>query len=82
MTPKYRAVLLVPVVVEFENPGNHTHVTEQARRLAHGFGATRSIASDNDHLYQPTLMEVARVEGAPPPAPVDPDDLIAPGTAA
>lgn len=80
MTAKYRAVYLVPMIIEFENPGSERHVTEQARRLADSMGNTRSVASKKDHVYSPTLMEVARIEGAPQP--VDPTDLIAPGSAA
>lgn len=64
---KYRAVLMVPSIIEFESEGSEKHVTEQAHRVMRGMGKCESLCTD-DHTYEPTLMEIKRVEGdaAPP----------------
>ena len=40
---KYRGVLLVPTVIEFESDGSEKHVTEQALRVARGMGKADSL---------------------------------------
>jgi len=62
---KYRGVLLVPTVIEFESEGSEKHVTEQALRIARGMGKTDS-AKDPNMTYEPKLMEVCITSGEPP----------------
>lgn len=66
---KYRAVLLVPSVVEFENPGTMEHVTEQVNRIASGLGRAKSLhprQSNSQHeIYSPRVLECVVVDGAP-----------------
>jgi len=65
---KYRAVLLVPTIVEFESEGSVTHVTEQANRIARGMGKTYSIhPRQNSAPYEPKVLECVIVEGDPKP---------------
>ena len=59
---KYRGVLMVPTVIEFESEGSEQHVTEQARRICRGMGKAESLCQD-DFTYEPTLMEIKRTEG-------------------
>jgi hypothetical protein len=67
---KYRGVLMVPTVIEFESEGSETHVTEQARRICRGMGKATSACTP-DFEYEPTLMEIKRTEGEAPPAEMD-----------
>ena len=67
---KYRGVLMVPTVIEFESEGSPAHVTEQAKRIARGMGKCSSLKEDQTH-YEPKLMEVC-VMGEP-----DHPDLVA-----
>lgn len=65
---KYRAVLLVPTIVEFENEGSAHGVTEQVKRIASGMGRTNSIhPRQNGAPYEPKVMECVVVEGTTPP---------------
>ena len=74
---KYRAVLLVPSVVEFENPGTIQHVTEQVNRIANGLGRAKSQhprqEGSQHEVYSPRVMECVVIEGAPetPKTPLD-----------
>lgn len=63
---KYRAVLMVPTIVEFENPGSERQVTSQARGIARGMGKAKSEV--RELIYIPTVMEVCRQgnETSPP----------------
>ena len=63
---KYRGVLLVPTVIEFESSGSVTHVQEQARRIARGMGKCHSNIH-KAHVFEPTLMEISVTEGGPAP---------------
>lgn len=65
MMAKWRGVLLVPTVIEFESEGSYKHVTEQARRIAGGMGRADSLKEGSDP-YEPKLMEVCITEGEPP----------------
>ena len=59
---KYRGVLMVPTVIEFESEGSMNHVSEQARRIARGMGKAES-RKDGYGPYEPKLIEVALEEG-------------------
>lgn len=63
---KYRGVLLVPTVIEFESVGSLMHVTEQAKRIADGMGRAESLKI-GQAPYEPKLMEVCITEGELPP---------------
>lgn len=65
---KFRAVLLVPTVVEIESEGSWAHVTEQARRIARGMGKAESH-KEGYAPYEPKLMEVSLEEGQAPDYP-------------
>lgn len=67
---KYRAVIMVPQLAEFESEGSEMHVTEQARRICRGMGKAKSMCTD-DFEYEPTLMEIKRTEGDAPPVEID-----------
>lgn len=62
---EYRAVLMVPTVVEFESDGSYMHITEQAKRIADGMGRAKSL-KDDQAPYEPKLMEVCITSGEPP----------------
>jgi hypothetical protein len=62
---KYRAVFMVPTIVEFENPGSVEQVTSQARGIARGMGKAKSEV--RKLIYIPTVMEVSRQDGGAPP---------------
>lgn len=71
---KYRAVLLVPSIVEFENPGTQENASEQVKRIAAGLGKAKSMhprQSGSDHeVYEPKVLECVVIEGEPvPPKP-------------
>lgn len=70
---KYRAVLMVPSVVEFENPGSMEKVTEQVNRIANGLGKARSFHPRQEgtqhEVYAPRVMECCIVAGTPPTPP-------------
>ena len=69
---KYRAVLLVPTVVEFENPGTERHVTDQVRRIADGMGKAKSYHPRQEGgTYLPKVIECVVTEGAPDMHPWD-----------
>lgn len=59
---RYRAVVMVPTVVEFDNPGSMDHVTSQARRLTNQFDKVATLCS-KPAPYEPTLAEVAIISG-------------------
>lgn len=63
---KYRGVLMVPTVIEFDSEGSLKHVTEQAKRIADGMGRAESLKEDQAP-YEPKLMEVCITEGKPAP---------------
>lgn len=67
---KWRAVLLVPTVVEFESEGSYKHITEQVRRIADGMGRAESL-KDEQASYEPKLMEVCITGGKPPQPDLD-----------
>jgi hypothetical protein len=55
---KFRAVLMVPTVVEFENPvGSNDSVTDQANRIAKSRGKALSLI--RDHTYVPSNLDLA-----------------------
>jgi len=62
---KWRGVLLVPTVIEFDSDGSYKHVTEQALRVARGMGKANSM-KDDQAPYEAKLMEVCITEGEPP----------------
>jgi hypothetical protein len=61
---KYRGVLLVPTIIEFESEGSVEHVTEQAKRIARGMGCCGSL-QDLERVYEPKVMEVCTVGPKP-----------------
>ena len=64
---KYRAVLMVPSVVEFENDGPMTNVTEQVKCIADGLGkAVSKFPFHKEAPYAPMVLECVVVEGTPP----------------
>ena len=64
---RYRAVFMVPCVVEFENPSTVDRVNEQARRIADGMGRTRSLHPRQRNMtYSPKVLECIAVSGRPP----------------
>lgn len=67
---KWRGVLLVPTVIEFESEGSYEHITEQALRIARGMGKAASL-KDEQPEYEPKLMEVCITEGEPPKPELD-----------
>lgn len=69
---KYRAVLMVPSIVEFESEGTVANVTEQANRIARGMGKAASAV--RKHTYTPTVIEIYR-EQLPNPQPDPPTNL-------
>ena len=82
--PKYRAVLLVPSVVEFENPGNEANVTEQVNRIAAGMGKAKSQHPRQTELlvhdtYTARVIECVRVDDDDT---LEPPDLRTPPSAA
>lgn len=66
---KYRAVLLVPSVVEFENEGTMEQVTEQVKRIAGGLGKAASMhpLRKIPEPYVPLVAECVVVDGVPKP---------------
>jgi hypothetical protein len=60
---RWRAVILQPVVIEFDNPGSYEHVTEQARRLGISLGEVPS-AHVPEHMYEARLIEVILIKGS------------------
>ena len=64
MKTKYRAVLLVPSIVEFENEGTDKHVTEQINRIAGGMGKCFSNhPRQPDTIYEAKVVECVKVQG-------------------
>lgn len=59
---KYRSVLMVPTIVEFESEGSMTHVSEQAKRIAKGLGKAESH-KEGYGPYEPKVLEVTQEEG-------------------
>lgn len=71
---KYRAVLLVPTIVEFENNGTQEHVSEQVKRIASGMGRTVSVhPRQKGAPYEPKILECCVVEGEPKPSKTPPE---------
>lgn len=64
---KYRAVLMVPSIVEFENPGTSEQAANQARAIANGMGKAASAV--RLHTYIPIVMEVVPDDGYAEPLP-------------
>ena len=65
---KYRAVLLVPSIVEFECDGTQYEASEQALEIAGGMGKTNSIhPRQKGEPYVPKVLEVVVTEGKPKP---------------
>ena len=68
---KYRAVLLVPSIVEFECSGTQDEASEQAKEIAGGMGKANSIHPKQidtpNEIYTPKVMECVVVEGVPKP---------------
>ena len=67
---KFRAVLMVPSVIEFENGGTMQKATEQAKRIADGMGKAKPMhPRQHDVPYTPKLVELICTEGEPKPDP-------------
>lgn len=49
---KYTAVIMVPTVVEFENPGSAAHVKNQAFALCNNFQSVKV----GEEKYEPRVM--------------------------
>jgi hypothetical protein len=69
---KFRAVVMVPQVVEFHADPTMDEATKEARRLASTFNNARSLCqAGGEEFFFPILSEVALMEGelVEPPAP-------------
>lgn len=67
---KYRAVLLVPLIVEFECDGTQVEAGKRAKEIADGMGKTQSIHPRQEgQPYTPKVLEVVVTEGKPSPEP-------------
>lgn len=65
---KYRAVFLVPSIVEFECSGSHKAASKQAREIADSMGKAKSIHPRQlDAIYAPKVLEVVVVEDVAKP---------------
>ena len=65
---KYRAVLLVPSIVEFECDGTQDEASGRAKEIADGMGKTNSIhPRQKGEPYVPKVLEVVVTEGKPKP---------------
>ncbi len=68
---KYRAVFLVPSIVEFECSGTQNEASKQAKEIADGMGKTRSLhprqMGTPNEVYEPKILEVIVTEGVPEP---------------
>jgi len=68
---KYRAVLLVPSIVEFECNGTQDDASKQAKEIADGMGKAKSLHPKQidtvNAIYGPKVLEVIVTEGAPAP---------------
>lgn len=81
---RYRAVIQVPTVVEFENPGTDRHVTEQVNRIAAGMGFIESHhPRQHGDLYLCNVLECVRIDDTPKDGSnvINLADLTAPGAA-
>ncbi len=68
---KYRAVLLVPSIVEFECEGTEAEASKRAQEIAGGMGKTKSIhPRQKDEPYIPKVLEVVITEGQPSEVPL------------
>jgi hypothetical protein len=72
MTAKWRGVLMVPTVIEFESEGSVKHVEEQALNIARGMGKADSLKYE-EKPYEPKLMELCITEGELPEPELDID---------
>ena len=70
---KYRAVFLVPSIVEFECDGTQLEAGEQAKDIANGMGKAKSLyprqVDGPNEVYEPKVLEVVVTEGKPSPEP-------------
>lgn len=65
---RYRAVLLVPSIVEFECNGTQYEASEQAKEIADGMGKTNSIhPRQKGEPYTPKVLECVITDGKPNP---------------
>lgn len=63
---KYKAVILVPHIAEFENPGDlHTHVARQARTLCSNYPSVHLAQPSGTTEYAPKLLVVFPASGLP-----------------
>lgn len=63
---KYRAVLLVPSIVEFECEGTEAEASKRAEDIASGMGKTNSIHPRQEgEPYIPKVLEVVVTDGKP-----------------
>lgn len=75
---KYRAVVMVPTVIEFEG-GPPTYASEQVKRLAKSMGCATSMhPRRHGDLYEGFALECVNLEDE---ALVDLNDYVAPGVA-
>lgn len=75
---KYRAVVMVPTVIEFEG-GPPSYASEQVRRMAKGMGhATSMHPRKHGDLYEGFPLECVSLEDE---AAVDLMDFVSPGVA-
>lgn len=79
---RYRAVIQVPTVVEFDNPGTHKHVTDQVNKIAAGMGFVESIhPRQHGDLYLCNVLECVRIDPDSENNVINLADLTAPGAA-
>ena len=71
---KYEAVIMVPTMVTFENPGSQVHVKNQATALMNKYPSIKA----GEDIYAAKLLGVFSVEGhAPQPLVFDPPPMCA-----
>lgn len=58
---KYKAIVMVPTVVEFENPGNQTHVKNQALALLDSYQTVKV----GEEVFEPKLLGAYPVGSLP-----------------
>lgn len=78
---RYRAIVQVPTIVEFDNPGTMKHVTDQIEKIAAGMPSVNSAHPRQMGVpYVSKVLECVRLEQKEPII-LRLDDLTAPGTA-
>lgn len=71
---KYRGIVMVPRIIEFENPGSQVHVENQAASMLNSF----QKVSIGEEVYEPKIMGIYPVSpDKPTPLVFDPPPEVA-----